>query len=125
MTYGENCCGQWHVIVYIQLIGGDQFGEATIWPIREHSVYELSATIISLEFKGGCQTGLWRGPVTDAPAKYKVSIVDCCCVKFLTAKITNNFNKPLLLSLCVIRYSSLSPLSVCDTLLLSLSSLRV
>ena len=40
-----------------------------------------------LEVKGGCQTDLWRGPFADAPAKYKVSVVDFCCVKFLTAKM--------------------------------------
>ena len=30
--------------------------------------------------------------------KYKVSLVDCCCVKFLTAKITSNFNMPKTIS---------------------------
>ena len=43
------CFGQCLVIVYMHLMFWDQFGEATMWPVREYSVYESSAALISSE----------------------------------------------------------------------------
>ena len=65
-----------------------------MWPVHEHSVYDVSAAIISLELRVAAKLVCGGVHLLTPHAKYKVSIVDFCCVKFLTAKIMNNFNKP-------------------------------
>ena len=55
------------VLLFTYKTRGDQFGEATIWPVREHSVYELNAAVISLEnirvaAKLVCGGGLYGWP---------------------------------------------------------------
>ena len=77
---------------------GDQFGEATMWPVHEHSVYDVSAAIISLELRVAAKLVCGGVHLLTPHAKYEVSIVDFCCVKFLTAKITSNFNMPKTIS---------------------------
>ena len=69
MTYGDNCCGyaQCICLVFTYKQGGTSLGEATIWPEREHSVYELNAAVISLEnirvaAKLVCGGGLYSRP---------------------------------------------------------------
>ena len=66
-----------------------------MWPEHEHSVYDVSAAIISLELRVAAKLVCGGVLLLTPHAKYKVSIVDFCCVKFLTAKIINNFNKPM------------------------------